>query len=229
MTRRKDATKDVKRLDQLRAITEHPNLTNRNGERLISEATLQETNAIAERLGEAIRNRNQARTAKRAISRQRDQRLIALIRNIRLGWDNLKLMVQMGQLDEASYPGFGLGDDGRRPNPGTIREWLMVAEQMSEETNPEIPSIERETFAEQVKAATEANLEAENAEVILQMRQGDLKEARIEADKHLRKTASKVKSILYDEDPISQRRTMRTYGYRFEGEQEPETETTEAT
>jgi hypothetical protein len=169
--------------------------------------------------------------AKRAGNRQRDKEMSLLMRLIRSTWTNLEVLIQMGQLDESSYTTFGLDIRGRRPHPVTTREWLLLAEQMGDESHPEIPAVDRATFTNQLQVATIANLDAEKAEVVLRERQGELKRARTLADSHLRKTAGKLKANLYDEDPPNQRRVMRTFGYRFEGDREatPLTEANEPT
>jgi len=224
MTRRIDATNDAKRLDQLRKITEHPDLINRNGARLITETGIRETTEIADRLGDAIRNRNRARTTRRGHNRERDQKMAVLIRTIRSTWNNLDTMIRMGQLDERAYSEFGLSATGRRPNPTTHRDWLMIAEQIIEETTTEIIGIDRAGFTSLYEEATNLDQEAEKAEIALREHQGTLKRARKETDIHLRKIASQLSTSLYEEDPPTKRRTMRTFGFRFEGDRE-ETET----
>ncbi len=83
--KRKLATSDTKRLNHLRTITGHPDLTNKNGERLLGEEHLQKTSEIADELAAAIQNRNQARTGRREAARKRDRHGEALIRDVRAG------------------------------------------------------------------------------------------------------------------------------------------------
>ena len=222
--KRKDPTNDVRRLDQLRTIAAHPDQTNQNGERLISETTLQKTSEIATALEAAIRNRNQSQTRRRIANRERDRQTEVLILLVRQAWRNLDAAIRLGQLEKGDYSRFGLDARGRRPDPRTSREWLLIMEQLIDQSNPDIPKVDRETLTSQHETTNQANLAAENAEVSLRKRQKDLERARHQADNHLKQTAQHLKAILYNEDATTKRRTMRALGYRFEGDGETETE-----
>ena len=226
MIRRQDPTNDQKRLDQLRNITEHPNLTNRNGERLITEERIRETTEIADRLGEAIRTRKRARTARSGISRELNRKMAELITYIRFLWNNLDGTIRVGRLDQTRYTEFGLTLEGRRPNPTSHRDWLMIAEEIIREAATEIGGIDREELTTLFEEATTLVLETGKAENELRDRQGTLKRVREEADTHIRKTASQLKAVLYEEDPPTRRRTMRALGFRFEGDRRDIGETT---
>ena len=111
-------------------------------------------------------------------------------------------------------------NSGRRPNPSTYREWLLAAEPLAAED--EIPMIDKEALRARIEATREAILETESAEVDLRERENALKGARARAERAIRRTAILLKAALIEEDTTNQRRTMRTYGYRFEGETETE-------
>ena len=221
---RKRPTSDRARLEQLQTITAHPELTTRNGDRLISEQDLQQTQQIAEQLEEAIQNRNRAQTEWIAANAERNKEVETLRRIVRAAWTSLHGMVGMGDLTEIDFNRFGLSIRGRRPEPRTARAWMKAAQPFIEADNPQIGNLDRERLKRRVEATVNATLEAENAEATLRKQQGELKRIRGQADRWLAQTAMNVKARLYEEDETTRRRTMRTLGYRFRDNRETEPE-----
>ena len=147
---RTQATTDEKRIEHLKTILTHRDLTNRQGQLLLGESRMNRKREIAEQLETAFEERNRIRAARREAGSKRDRQRDRIIPLIRAARSNLTAMIRAGIIEVTRYTRYGLSVKGKRPDPATTRAWLSAAKPIIEETEIEITTIGREAFQTEI-------------------------------------------------------------------------------
>ena len=238
--KRRYPTSDKSRLKQLTTIAANRDQATQNGSLLLPESQAVEVETLIQSFTETLGNRDQAEYERRKAATERDQRVDRLEILIRNFWNMIHHRVKTGVWGTASFSLYNLAASGNRPRLKDDRDKLNAAQRLIEgdieaeaRGLPKMADPSREDLQAQLELAVTAIGEVEKADMILKESQKRLKTLRSEINFLIRKVANLLKVNLLEEEPATRRRTMRTFGYRFENESiqevepeaEPETET----
>lgn len=138
-------------------------------------------------------------------------------------WEGLKRRVYREKLPLEVFALYQLPKNGNKPEPGTNRQWLEVADlvvqgdvravQLGYEpmTNPSAQQV-----AEKLEQARKEMQDVSDADLQLDRAQEAVSDLMPEAKRLIDRVIAELEFNLYDKDEAGKRRIMRNYGVQFE-------------